>query len=114
MKKINRAKQILFGSSLLLLVFFTCAKVEAAPVTRFVAGTYFGMLLDVKPEPAQISFDQGKGKENLKWDLSKTEFRNESGQKVRWVVFLNTYKGKGVGLEISSEGLVLKAFPAAF
>ena len=54
------------------------------------------------------------GNESLKWNLSETKFEDGKRQNIRWLTFLNAYKGKAVAVTVSMDGGVLKVSPANF
>jgi hypothetical protein len=76
--------------------------------------TYCGSLADIKIEPCLINIDRGNGNESLKWNLSETKFEDGKRQNIRWLTFLNAYKGKAVAVTVSMDGGVLKVSPANF
>lgn len=117
MKNRDKGMRFILMSGLLLLLTFSsslCAQAENFKAAGLVRAPLFGVLTGGRLTPAEISIDQGKGLEKFRWSLLTTEFRDEKEQKISWSTFLNTYKGKGVGLEFSPDGMVLKAFPSAF
>lgn len=117
MKNRDKGMRFILMSGLLLLLTFSsslCAQAENFKAAGLARAPLFGVLEGIRLTPAEISIDQGKGLERFRWTLLKTEFRDEKEQKTSWLTFLNTNKGKGIGLEFSPDGMVLKAFPSAF